>query len=452
MKLSFLGGAGTVTGSKYLIQSGHSRLLIDCGLFQGLKALRERNWSEPPFEPKSIDAVVLTHAHLDHSGYLPVLFQRGFRGVAHCTRGTQSLCEVLLPDSGHLQEEAAKYAQKKGFSKHSPARPLYTEEEARESLKHFHTHPFGKSFRPTKGLTCSFSRAGHILGSACVTVSDGTTTVGFSGDVGRPGNPVLMPPETMPPVDYLVVESTYGNRVHPQVDPGTQLAEIVNRTCEKGGVLLIPSFAVGRSQMILHLLGELRAAGEIPSLPVYMDSPMAIKATSIYCGDSSESRLNETEAHAMCHTAIPLRTPQESISLNSMEGPMIILSASGMATGGRVLHHLKRLLPDERNTVLFAGFQAAGTRGETLVSGAGEVRIHGAYVPVYADVFMLESLSAHGDRTEMLDWLEQMEQAPRKTFVTHGEPSASDAFRRYLRTNLGWDAEVPEHGQTVELT
>lgn len=452
MKLTFLGATGTVTGSKYLVESGRARVLVDCGLFQGLKALRLRNWEALPFDPSSLDAVILTHAHLDHSGYLPVLTKRGFKGRVHCTHGTRGLCGVLLPDSGHLQEEEASYANRKGFSKHKPALPLYTELEARECLHSFRAHPFGEEFRPTKGLSASFTRAGHILGSACVRLSDGASTIGFSGDVGRPADPVLRPPEPLGELDHLVVESTYGNRLHPPEDPRQLLAEVVRTTWERGGVVLIPSFAVGRAQSVLHLLAGLRATGELPSHPMFLDSPMAINATELYGEHPGECRLSPAETRAMFGVVRFLRSPEESISLNEMEGPLLILSASGMATGGRVLHHLKRLLPDPRNTVLFVGFQAAGTRGEALVHGAPEVKIHGRYVPVRAEVKLLDALSAHADRAELIEWLRRTPRPPRRTFVTHGEPAASDALRRYLRDELGWAAEVPVDGQQVTLT
>jgi metallo-beta-lactamase family protein len=452
MKLTFLGATGTVTGSKYLVESGRARVLVDCGLFQGVKALRQRNWDELPFEPSSLDAIVLTHAHIDHSGYLPVLVKRGFTGKVYCTPGTRALCGVLLPDSGHLQEEAANYANRKGFSKHHPALPLYTELEARESLRNLRPHAFDEEFQVAQGLTCRFSRAGHILGSACVYLSNGSTTLGFSGDVGRPVNPVLRPPEPLRAVDYLVMESTYGNRLHPEGDPAALLAEVVRTTWERGGVVLIPSFAVGRAQAVLHLLAKLRTAGELPPHPIFLDSPMAIDATELYCGHLSESRLPEPETRAMCGAARFLRTPEESMSLNTMEGPLLIVSASGMATGGRVLHHLKRLLPGSKNTVLFVGFQAAGTRGEALTSGASEVKIHGSYVPVRAEVRSLDALSAHGDRAELIEWLRKTPRPPQRTFVTHGEPAASDAFRRYLRDALGWEVVVPSDGQQVTLT
>ncbi len=451
MKVTFLGATGTVTGSKYLVETGDARVLVDCGLFQGVKSLRRRNWRSLPVEPSTVDAVVLTHGHLDHSGYVPVLTKRGFTGPVVSTPATRALCEVLLADSGHLQEEEAEYANRKGFSRHKPALPLYTKEEALQSLRSFRTHPYETEFEVARGLRCRFTPAGHILGSACVHITDGRRALVFSGDVGRQQDPILRPPVPLEELDYLVVESTYGNRTHAAVDPGQALADIVRRTWSRGGVVLVPSFAVGRAQTVLHLLSRLKKDGALPNHPLFLDSPMAIDATELYCTFRSEHRLEDKVCQAMCTAARFLRTPDESKELNGMEGPMLILSASGMATGGRVLHHLKRLAPQSENTILFVGFQAAGTRGYSLVNGADEIKIHGQYVPVRAEVARLDLLSAHADRAELIAWLRNTPAPPRRTFVTHGEPAASDALRRHLRDELGWSAEVPEHGQTVEL-
>lgn len=451
MKLTFLGAAGTVTGSKYLVETGDARVLVDCGLFQGVKALRKRNRAPLPFDPATLDAVLLTHAHIDHSGYTPVLVRMGFEGPVFTTSGTRRLCEVLLPDSGHLQEEEAAYANKRGFSRHRPALPLYTEEDARRSLGSFRTQPYGRPFDAARGLEARFTRAGHILGSACVHLAGGAR-IAFSGDVGRTVDPVLRPAEPLGELDYLVVESTYGNRRHPDVDAAELLREVVARTWERGGTVLIPSFAVGRAQTVLHLLALLKREGRLPDHPLFLDSPMAIDATEMYGSAANEVRLSAQETRAMCTAARFLRTPEESKELNERTGPYLIVSASGMATGGRVLHHLKRLLPDARNTVLFVGFQAAGTRGEALVHGADEVKIHGGYVPVRAEVQELDVLSAHADRVELIEWLRAgVPRPPKRTFVTHGEPAAADALRRYLRDELGWEAEVPVHGQEVEI-
>jgi metallo-beta-lactamase family protein len=451
MKLTFLGAAGTVTGSKYLLTGDDTRVLVDCGLFQGVKKQRQRNWDEPPFDPKTIDAVIATHAHIDHTGYLPVLIRRGYKGPIYCTTATKQLCDVLLPDSGYLQEEEARYLNKHRFTKHEPALPLYTQEEAEATLKFFKTVPFDSAVALDGGFEFRFTRAGHILGSACIHVTHSGRTVVFSGDVGRPNGPVMKPPAPIHRADYLVVESTYGNRRHTSEDPSAELAEVIRRTVERDGTVVIPAFAVGRTQAILHLLTELRDRGEIPKVPTYLNSPMAINATEIYCEHAGEHRLNRRECAEMFGVAEMVRSPQASKALNSTDGPAVIISASGMATGGRVVHHLKTLLPDPRNTVLFTGFQAPGTRGEQLLSGAEHVKIHGQIVPVRAEVVALHGLSAHADYSELLDWLSLFKEAPSRTFITHGEPVAADAFRFHMRDRLGWEGEVPEYLQTVKL-
>jgi len=449
--LTFLGAAGTVTGSKYLIANGKQRILLDCGLFQGLKKNRERNWEEPPVDPKTIDAVVLTHAHIDHSGYLPVLVKKGYRGPIYCTTATKELCNILLPDSGYLQEEEARYLNKERATKHEPALPLYTEKEAEASLKFLKTVPFDTDVDLGNGLHFRYTRAGHILGSACVHVTSGGKTLVFSGDVGRPDGPVMKAPEPIEHADFLVIESTYGNRLHAQEDVADLLADVVRRTTERQGTLVIPSFAVGRTQAILHIFSELLAQGRIPHVPIYLNSPMAIDATEIYCAHAGEHRLSERECREMFAVAEMVRSPEASKALNSTDGPAIIISASGMATGGRVVHHLKTLLPDPNNTVLFVGFQAPGTRGEQMLSGAGEIKIHGQLVPVRAEIVVMHGLSAHADYAELIGWLRSVKEPPRRVFITHGEPAAADAFRVHLREQLGWRGEVPEYLEKVPL-
>jgi len=451
MKITFLGGTGTVTGSKYLVQSDRAQVLVDCGLFQGLKALRLRNWRDFPVEPSSLDAIVLTHAHIDHSGYVPVLVKRGFKGPVFCTPGTKGLCKILLPDSGHLQEEEARYANRKGFSRHKPALPLYTKEDAQDALHSFKKREFGTGFQVAPGISCRFEPAGHILGAASVRLTGGGRTIVFSGDLGRPDDPVLKPPRPLGTCDYVVVESTYGNRRHRALDPAGALEEVTLRTWNRGGTLLVPSFAVGRAQTLLHLIAQLKHDGRIPDHPVFLDSPMTIDATELYSALRKEHRLTDGQSTAMCQAARFLPSPDDSKSLNAMRGPMLIVSASGMATGGRILHHLKRLAPDSDNTILFVGFQAAGTRGESIVNGADEVKIHGKYVPVRAEVAQLDVLSAHADYTELIDWLRATPTPPHRVFVTHGEPAAADSMRRRIVDELGWRTEVPEHGQTIEL-
>lgn len=450
--LTFLGGTGTVTGSKYLIEADDRRILVDCGLFQGLKRLRTRNWRTLPVDINSIDTVVLTHAHLDHTGHLPLLIKRGFRGPVYCTHGTQALCGILLPDSGYLQEEDARYANRKGFSKHRPALPLYTQDDAERSLGALNPIDFDEPVALGNKTTLSFLPVGHILGAASAALEiDGVRLV-FSGDVGRPSDPVMQAPRPLARADYLVVESTYGDRRHSESDPADALAHVVDATIDRGGVVLIPSFAVGRAQTLLHLLDRLRQAGRVPAdIPVYLNSPMAINATRIFCAHPDEHRLTAEQCRAMCNVAAYVNTVEDSKALNDRHGPMIIISASGMATGGRILHHLRAFAGDSRNTILFVGYQAAGTRGEALVHGAKHVRIHGQEVRINAEIARIGGLSAHADYAELIDWLGAVTTPPSRVFVTHGEPAASAALCDHLREAFAWAAEVPHEGATIEL-
>jgi metallo-beta-lactamase family protein len=451
MRLSFLGAAGTVTGSKYLLETPDRRILVDCGLFQGPKALRARNWGAPPVDPEALDAVVLTHAHIDHSGYLPLLCKRGYRGPVYCTHGTRDLLRILLPDSGHLQEEEARHANRWGWSKHAEAVPLYTRADAERCLPQLRVVPLGEPFVVAPAVEGWFSRAGHIVGSACLQLRHGERRVAFSGDVGRPDDPIMKPPTSLPPTDYLVVESTYGDRRHPSTDVFDELAAVLERTFARGGTLLVPAFAVGRTQHLLHLLATLFERGRVARVPVYLDSPMAIAATRIFFDNGADQRLTRKQCEAMDEVATFAHTPEESKAIDQRSGPMVVISASGMATGGRVLHHLRRFLPGEDNTVLLVGFQAAGTRGRTLADGGEEVKIFGSYVPVRAEVCSIQSLSAHADWLELVKWLEHSKIAPRHTFVTHGEPAAADAFRRRLEEHFRWAVDVPADGETVAL-
>lgn len=449
--IQFLGAVDTVTGSRYLVEEAGHRVLVDCGLFQGPKKLRERNWAPPPFAAASLDGVVLTHAHLDHSGYLPRLCKAGFTGPVYCTRGTRDLLGLLLPDAGYLQEEEARHANRYGYSRHHPALPLYTRADAERALEQLVAVDYHTPFAPAPGMTARYRRAGHIIGAASVALEAGGTTITFSGDVGRPVDPIMKPPEPLDPTDYLVVESTYGDRRHPAEAIDEVLARVIVETIERRGTLLVPSFAVGRAQHLLYLISRLRATGKIPACPVFLDSPMAIDATGIFCDHAGDHRLSPAESQQLARVATYVHTAEESMTLDRSTGPMIIVAASGMCTGGRVLHHLRRFLPDERATVLFVGFQASGTRGRTLVEGTDELKLLGGYVPVRARVVRLDGLSAHADHAELIAWLRASHLSPRRVFVTHGEPSAADAFRRRLRESLGWDARVPEAGETVEL-
>ena len=451
VKLSFMGAAQTVTGSKYLLEDGPTRLLVDAGLFQGIKSLRERNWSDAGLEPSRLSAVMLTHAHIDHSGYLPKLVKSGFRGRVWCTRGTLELLRILLPDAGFLQEEEARHANRYGYARHRPALPLYTREDAERCLSQLEPVDYHTTFEPVPGVSARFTRAGHILGSGSLSLSWAGSRLFFSGDVGRPNDPIMKAPEPPPASDFMVIESTYGDRRHPDDDVLVKLAEVVSTTLVKGGTLVIPAFAVGRAQHLLHLLAELKQKELIPNVPIYLDSPMAIDATEIFQRHPEDHALSAAQCASMRAAAHATHLPEESRAIDASGSPKVVLSASGMATGGRVLHHLKRFLPDPNSTVLLVGYQAAGTRGRTLLEGADEPKIHGQYVRVRARITQINGLSAHGDFAEILAWLAQGELSPKKVFVTHGEPAAADAMRRRLRERFSWDVVVPEQGSSFEL-
>jgi metallo-beta-lactamase family protein len=460
--IRFLGAAGTVTGSRFLLEAGGRRVLVDAGLFQGLKEYRLRNWAPFPVPPASIDAVVLTHAHIDHSGALPLLVREGFRGEAFCTPATADLARIMLPDSARLQEEEARYANEKGYSRHAPrALPLYAPVDAAAALDRLRTLRYGKEREILPGFTLRFRRAGHILGSACALlgVSAGSgepVRVLFSGDLGRYDAPILPDPEPPPEADFLVVESTYGDRSHPPDTAAAALEREVRAAVDRGGAIVMPAFAIGRTQEVLFLLRQLEQDGRIPSLPVYVDSPMASDATPVYRAHRED---HDEQMDALLDRGIePLRparlaftrTVEESRAINRVHGPCIIVSASGMATGGRVLHHLEQRLPDPSTTVLLVGFQAVGTRGWSLQSGAPAVRIHGKDVPVRARVVSLPGFSAHGDREEVSRWLDGMSSPPRRTFCVHGEASALTAQAERIAAR-GWSVQVPAHLDTAEL-
>jgi metallo-beta-lactamase family protein len=451
LQLRFLGATGTVTGSRYLVDTGTHRLLVDCGLFQGYKPLRLRNWAPLPVPPESIDAVVLTHAHLDHSGYLPRLAMQGFRGKVWCTPATRGLCRVMLPDSGRLLEEEAGYAERKGSSKHHPPLPLYREADALACLRLLVPVAFDQPFEPVPGVTATFRRQGHILGAAAVTLRGGGTSIVFSGDVGRPNDPVMHAPAPRDAADWVVVESTYGNRLHPATDARSELAAVLRRVIARHGVVVIPAFAVGRAQTLLHLVSQLLDAGEIPSVPLYLNSPMATQVGRLYDEFKDQHRLDAAALASMAKHTRAVDTVDASKDLNRRKGPMIIVSASGMATGGRVLHHLVAFAPDPRNAIVLSGFQAGGTRGAALAAGARSLRIYGEDVPVRAEVVQLSSASAHADADELVAWLRSAPPPPGRVFVTHGEPDAADALRVRIERELGWPAHVPEYGESVDL-
>jgi metallo-beta-lactamase family protein len=485
--LTFLGAAGTVTGSKHLLEIGSRRVLIDCGLFQGLKELRLRNWAPLPVDAASVDAVVLTHAHLDHCGYLPRLVSSGFRGRIFCTPATKELCSVVLPDSAHIQEEDAREANRHGFTRHQPALPLYTSADAARALGQF--QPVGyerplplfvrgqtpyenrKGSDPSDGATVEFINAGHLLGSAYARIKVGDRTLLFGGDLGRYGRPVLPDPSPVAEADVLLVESTYGDRLHPPDDDGEALATIVREAAQRGGKLIIPSFAIGRVEEVLYWLKRLEEEKRIPSLPVYIDSPMAIAALQFYAaraqeldadlvwgqtpyeprkGSDPRQSLRKTAAFATQRMTV-VASPQQSADLVASRQPAIVIASSGMATGGRVLHHLAATISNPRNTVMFVGYQAAGTRGRLLVDGAREIRMLGRVLPVAAHIARIDSMSAHADAGEILRWLSNFTRPPQMTYLVHGEPVALDALAQKINAELGWPVHIAAHGESVDL-
>lgn len=451
MDLHFFGAAGTVTGSRYLLESKGARFLIDCGLFQGLKSLRLRNWAPFPVKPKSVSAVLLTHAHLDHSGYLPAFARDGFKGPIHTSRATRDLCEILLADSAHLQEQDAEFANRRGFSKHHPALPLYDTRAAKRVMRQFSSVPFNEWRDLADGARVRLRRAGHILGAASVEVDWKGRHIVFSGDLGRYDDPLTVDPEAVTNADYLVVESTYGDRLHDPSDPAQALGKVIERTIARGGTVIIPAFAVGRAQMLLYYIARLKDAGRLADVPVYLNSPMAVEASELFLNVDDDQRLTRDERRRACEVAKYVDSVEESKALNDSDAPKVIISASGMATGGRVLHHLHKFAPDPRNAIVFTGFQAAGTRGASMVAGAQTIKIHGEYLPVRAEVSNLAMLSAHADANEIIRWLRNIKRPPRMTFVTHGEPSASDALRLRIQDELGWKCYAPEQLERVTL-
>lgn len=447
MDISFLGAADCVTGSRHRVDIGGARLLLDCGLFQGYKVLRERNWAPPPPALRELDAIVLSHAHLDHSGWLPVLVKHGWRGPIYATPATCELAQVLLLDSAHLQEEDARRANRYGYSRHEKALPLYTKVDARRALALLKPLAHGKAQRIADS-TVTLSPVGHLLGACAVHLAARGESLLYSGDLGRTNDLMMPPPASAPGADVLIVESTYGNRRHPEEDVAGTLGAIVRDTIGRGGSVLLPSFAVGRAQALLLVLQRLKAAGEIPrDLPIFLDSPMAIAATALYRQHARLLRIPAREARDLMDGVRAVETAQQSMRLTRMRYPSVIVSASGMATGGRVLHHLKSMAPDPRHHVVFPGFQVGGTRGAHLVAGAREVKIFGEYVPVRAQVSQIEGFSGHADADQIMAWLGALPRAPRQTFVVHGEPDAADTLRLRIKDQLGWRVRVPQHGE-----
>jgi metallo-beta-lactamase family protein len=452
--LTFLGAARTVTGSKHLLDVDGHRILFDCGLFQGLKQLRERNWSALPVRPDSIDAVVLTHAHLDHTGWLPRLVTQGFKGPVYCTAGTADLSRLVLPDAAHIQEEDARFANRRGYSKHAPALPLYTSADAEEALSRLRPSPFGTQVAVGPGLDVEFINAGHLLGSSYVLArrSDGSGgRILFGGDLGRYGRPILPDPSPGVDADVLLVESTYGDRLHPAEDDGERLAQIIIDSYARRGKLIIPAFAIGRVEEVLYWLFRLEDEKRVPVMPIYVDSPMALKGIAYYQAHARELDPGTEFIGKKLSRFTAVDTADESKALVKNDGPAIIVASSGMATGGRVVHHLFATLPDARNTVLLVGYQAVGTRGRNLIEGARHIKMYGQQIPVRAKIEKINGMSSHADSGEVLRWLRTFPRAPKVTYLVHGEPPAQDALKARIEKDLGWTVEIPSHGQTVDV-
>jgi metallo-beta-lactamase family protein len=451
LSLTSLGGAGTVTGCKHLIEADGRRILVDCGLFQGLKVLRERNWAPFPIDPRSIDAVVLTHAHLDHSGYLPKLVREGFAGPVFCSPATADLCDILLKDSAHIAEKDAEYANRKGHTKHSPAMPLYTVRDAERALEQLRPVEFDTEINIGAGALMRMRRAGHIMGAAIVDLRWRGRTLVCSGDLGRYDDVFMHDPAPVAHADYVIVESTYGDRRHPKTDAMEALGAVIERTVRRGGTLVIPAFAVGRTQVLLYHLWMLKRAGRLRSVPVFLDSPMAINATELLCRHMEDHRFSPEACEQSCAIATYVHDVEQSKAVTANPMPKIVIAGSGMATGGRVLHHIRAFGPDDKNTILFAGYQAPGTRGARLLAGEPEIKMFGEWVPIRAEIANLPELSAHADADEIIRWLKGFAQPPRRTFIVHGEPAAADALRVKIGRELSWRADVVDDARRYDL-
>lgn len=460
-KLTFLGATGTVTGSRFHLEIEGKNLLIDCGMFQGLKEIRLKNWEEFPVPPSIFDFVLLTHAHIDHSGYLPKFVREGFSGKIICTHATAELCKIMLKDSAHIQEEDAKWANQNGYSKHNPAEPLYTMKDAENTMELFQPVHYGDFFRLSDTIRIKFHDSGHILGSALIDIktktAEGSRKILFSGDLGRPEIPVLNEPDQVYNVDYLVLESTYGKRLHESSEPIDDLVDVINRSMQRGGSLTIPAFSVGRTQTLLYLLRLLEEEGKIPSYPIFVDSPMAINALQVF-----EDHIPDFDLYArmqkmagkelFCPKDLRIcLTREESMNINAYKSGCIIISASGMITGGRIVHHIKQRLPDPKNTILLIGYQAMGTRGRTIQEKKRTVKIHGKEIPINAQIEMIDGFSGHADYNEMLAWLMPFNRAPKQVFMVHGEAEASQSMAEKIEETFNWNVTIPKFNESFEL-
>lgn len=451
MKITFLGATQEVTGSRSLVENENIKILIDCGLFQGRKENTIRNWDPFPVEPSTIDAIILTHAHIDHTGYIPVLIKQGFKGTVYCSRATYELSAILLVDSGTLQEEDAARANKYGYSSHHPALPLYTAHDAQRSLEYFKVVDFNEPINFNKSLQATLIPSYHILGASFVVISDGKKTLTFSGDLGQPDSLTMKAPTHLEYTDYLVLESTYGDRLHEEKDPFKELETIINTTVKRGGTVIIPSFAVGRTQTILYCLYQLKHKKIIPDIPIFLDSPMAINVSNLFCTFKDEHLLSTALCKDVFDIAIYTRTVQESKRINQVEGPAIIIAASGMAEGGRVLHHIKHFISDTKSTILFVGYQSRGTHGRRLVEGAREIKIYGQMYPVKAKIKTIDNFSAHADYNDTLDWLSHFKNKPTKIFLTHGEEEAAESLKEKIKRKFNWSVVIPQYEDSFEL-
>ena len=451
MKITFLGAVGNVTGSRYLLEHEETKILIDCGLFQGTKETRQRNWNKFPVKPENIDAVILTHAHIDHTGYIPAFVKNGFKGKIYCSQATFELSSILLIDSGFLQEEDAKAANKYGYSSHHQALPLYTSKDAKKSLKSFEVVNFGKSFKVGFFLSITLIPSYHILGSSFIVISDGKKTITFSGDLGRPNQLIMKDPTHLKKTDFLVIESTYGDRLHKKEDAIKEMGGIINQTVKRGGTIIIPAFAVGRAQTILYCLYKLKENNAIPDIPIFLDSPMAINVTDLFCKFKDEHKLSSALCSDVCGIATYTRSVKDSKKINDFEGPSIIIAGSGMATGGRVLHHFKHFISDSKNSILFVGYQGKETRGRALIDGKKEVAIYGKKFKVHAKIKKLDSLSAHADYNEILQWLSYFENKIEKVFITHGEIESALSLKGKIEERFGWHSFVPKYLESFDL-